>query len=39
MIMKVAILIFKDLISPPSDVCPEIWIIELIKGKVINLVK
>jgi predicted Fe-Mo cluster-binding NifX family protein len=34
--MKVAIPLFKDRISPRFDVCPEIWIIELNDGKVIN---
>ncbi len=34
--MKVAIPLFKDRISPRFDVCPEIWIIELKKGEVIN---
>jgi predicted Fe-Mo cluster-binding NifX family protein len=34
--MKVAIPIFKDRVSPRFDVCPEIWIIELNDGKVVN---
>jgi predicted Fe-Mo cluster-binding NifX family protein len=34
--MKVAIALFKDRISPRFDVCPEIWIIELRDGEVIN---
>jgi predicted Fe-Mo cluster-binding NifX family protein len=34
--MKVAIPLFKDRISPRFDVCPEIWIIELNNGEVIN---
>ena len=34
--MKVAIPLFKDRISPRFDFCPEIWIIELNNGKVIN---
>jgi predicted Fe-Mo cluster-binding NifX family protein len=34
--MKVAIPLFKDRISPRFDVCPEIWIIELKDGQVIN---
>jgi predicted Fe-Mo cluster-binding NifX family protein len=34
--MKVAIELFKDRISPRFDVCPEIWIVELNNGEVIN---
>lgn len=34
--MKVAIPLFKDRISPRFDVCPEIWIVELNGGKVVN---
>ena len=34
--MKVAMALFKDRISPRFDVCPEIRIIELNNGKVIN---
>jgi predicted Fe-Mo cluster-binding NifX family protein len=34
--MKVAIALFKDRISPRFDVCPEIWIVELRDGEVIN---
>jgi predicted Fe-Mo cluster-binding NifX family protein len=34
--MKVAIPLFQDRISPRFDVCPEIWIIELNNGEVIN---
>ena len=34
--MKVAIALFKNRISPRFDVCPEIWIIELNNGEVIN---
>jgi predicted Fe-Mo cluster-binding NifX family protein len=34
--MKVAIPLFKDRISPRFDVCPEIWIIELEDGEVVN---
>ncbi|MGQ9648124.1 MAG: NifB/NifX family molybdenum-iron cluster-binding protein [Thermodesulfobacteriota bacterium] len=34
--MKVAIPIFRNRISPRFDVCPEIWIIELKDGEVIN---
>jgi predicted Fe-Mo cluster-binding NifX family protein len=34
--MKVAIPLFKDRISPRFDVCPEIWIVELDDGKVVN---
>jgi predicted Fe-Mo cluster-binding NifX family protein len=34
--MKVAIPLFRDRISPRFDVCPEIWIIELNDGKVVN---
>jgi predicted Fe-Mo cluster-binding NifX family protein len=34
--MKVAIPLFKDRISPRFDVCPEIWIVELNNGKVVN---
>jgi len=34
--MKVAIPLFKDRISPRFDVCPEIWIVELNNGEVIN---
>jgi predicted Fe-Mo cluster-binding NifX family protein len=34
--MKVAIPLFQDRISPRFDVCPEIWIIELKDGEVIN---
>jgi predicted Fe-Mo cluster-binding NifX family protein len=36
MYMKVAIPLFKDRISPRFDVCPEIWIIELNNGEVVN---
>jgi predicted Fe-Mo cluster-binding NifX family protein len=36
MSMKVAIPLFKDRISPRFDVCPEVWIIELENGEVIN---
>jgi predicted Fe-Mo cluster-binding NifX family protein len=34
--MKVGIPLFKDRISPRFDVCPEIWIIELNNGEVVN---
>jgi len=34
--MKVAVPLFKDRISPRFDVCPEIWIVELNSGKVVN---
>jgi predicted Fe-Mo cluster-binding NifX family protein len=34
--MKVAIPLFKNRISPRFDFCPEIWIIELNNGEVIN---
>ena len=34
--MKVAIPLFKDRVSPRFDVCPEIWIIELNNGEVVN---
>lgn len=34
--IKVAIPLFNDRISPRFDVCPEIWIIELENGEVIN---
>ena len=34
--MKIAIPLFKDRISPRFDVCPEIWIVELSGGKVVN---
>ena len=34
--MKVAMPLFRDRISPRFDVCPEIWIIELSNGEVIN---
>jgi predicted Fe-Mo cluster-binding NifX family protein len=34
--MKVAIPLFRDRVSPRFDVCPEIWIIELNNGEVIN---
>jgi predicted Fe-Mo cluster-binding NifX family protein len=34
--MKVAIPLFRDRISPRFDVCPEIWIVELNNGEVIN---
>jgi predicted Fe-Mo cluster-binding NifX family protein len=34
--MKVAMPLFKERISPRFDVCPEIWIIELNNGEVIN---
>jgi predicted Fe-Mo cluster-binding NifX family protein len=36
MSMKVAIALFKDRISPRFDVCPEIWIVELSDGEMIN---
>jgi len=36
MTMKVAMPLFRDRISPRFDVCPEIWIIELSNGEVIN---
>jgi predicted Fe-Mo cluster-binding NifX family protein len=34
--MKIALPLFRDRISPRFDVCPEIWIIELNNGEVIN---
>ena len=34
--MKVAIPLFKDRISPRFDVCPEIWVVELNEGEVVN---
>jgi predicted Fe-Mo cluster-binding NifX family protein len=34
--MKIAIPLFKGRISPRFDVCPEIWIVELNNGEVIN---
>jgi predicted Fe-Mo cluster-binding NifX family protein len=34
--MKVAMPLFKDRISPRFDVCPEIWIVELNNGEVVN---
>jgi predicted Fe-Mo cluster-binding NifX family protein len=34
--VKVAIPLFQDRISPRFDVCPEIWIVELREGEVIN---
>jgi predicted Fe-Mo cluster-binding NifX family protein len=34
--MKVAIPLFKDRISPRFDVCPEIWVVELKDGKVVD---
>jgi predicted Fe-Mo cluster-binding NifX family protein len=34
--MKVAIPLFRDRISPRFDVCPEVWIVELRDGEVIN---
>jgi predicted Fe-Mo cluster-binding NifX family protein len=36
MSMKVAIPLFKDRISPRFDVCPEIWIVELNNGEIVN---
>jgi len=34
--MKVAMPLFGERISPRFDVCPEIWIIELSNGEVMN---
>jgi predicted Fe-Mo cluster-binding NifX family protein len=34
--MKVAIPLFKDRVSPRFDVCPEVWIVELTNGEVVN---
>jgi predicted Fe-Mo cluster-binding NifX family protein len=34
--MKIAIPLFKDRISPRFDVCPEIWVVELKNGEVVN---
>jgi predicted Fe-Mo cluster-binding NifX family protein len=39
MSMKVAIALFKDRISPRFDVCPEVWIVELNNGEVVNQYK
>jgi predicted Fe-Mo cluster-binding NifX family protein len=34
--MKVAMPLFNGRISPRFDVCPEIWVVELNNGKVMN---
>jgi predicted Fe-Mo cluster-binding NifX family protein len=34
--MRVAIPLFRDRISPRFDVCPEIWVIELNNGEIVN---